>query len=198
MTAARRTVAAFDFDGTLTRRDSLVPFLARVVGWPKVSRVLASHAAMFTAVAFGRHDRDMAKERVLVRTLAGVPVDTVNDAGRVYGAHLVARQLRRDMLERVAWHRREGHDVVIVSASLRAYLDEVARRLGVDSLLCTELEVDDDGRCTGRMTGGNCRGPEKATRLRAYLDDCDVTLWAYGDSAGDREMLAMADHPTLL
>jgi phosphatidylglycerophosphatase C len=85
-----------------------------------------------------------------------------------------------------------------VSASLRAYLDEVARRLGVDALLCTELEVDDDGRCTGRMKGGNCRGPAKATRLRAYLGDREVTLWAYGDSAGDREMLALADHPTLV
>jgi HAD superfamily hydrolase (TIGR01490 family) len=198
VTAARRTVAAFDFDGTLTRRDSLVPFLARAVGWSKVSRMLVSHAAMFTAVALGRHDRDMAKERVLVRTLAGVPVDTVNEAGRVYGAHLVAHKLRRSMLERVAWHRREGHDVVIVSASLRPYLDEVARRLGVDALLCTELEVDDGGRCTGRMTGGNCRGLEKATRLRAYLGDGEVSLWAYGDSPGDREMLAMADYPTLL
>jgi phosphatidylglycerophosphatase C len=102
------------------------------------------------------------------------------------------------MLERVAWHRREGHDIVIVSASLRAYLDEVARRLGVDALLCTALEVDEHGRCTGRMTGGNCRGAEKATRLRAYLRDRDVTLWAYGDSAGDDDMLAMADHPTRL
>ena len=52
------------------------------------------------------------------------------------------------------------------------------------------------------MVGGaNCRGPQKVVRLRAWLDarygdDIDVELWAYGDSSGDEELLAFADHPT--
>jgi HAD superfamily hydrolase (TIGR01490 family) len=198
VTSGSRGVAAFDFDGTLTRRDSLVPFLARVVGWPRVVVALTVHAPTFVAVALGRHDRDAAKERMLVRLLAGRAADAVTDAGRAYGARLVAHKLRPEMRERIAWHRREGHEIVIVSASLDVYLDEVARRLAVDRLLCTQLEIDGNGRCTGRMVGGNCRGAEKATRLRAHLGDDDVTLWVYGDSAGDREMLAMADHATLV
>jgi phosphatidylglycerophosphatase C len=195
VTEATRTVAAFDFDGTLTRRDSLVPFLARVAGWPRTLAALARHSPSIARVVIGKADRDATKERLLVHILAGRSLTEVATVGRAYGAELVARRLRPNVRERLAWHQREGHEVLIVSATLDVYLDEVARRLDVAHLLCTVLEVDDTGRCTGRLAGGNCRGPEKAERLRAYLGDATVTVWAYGDSAGDAEMLAIADHP---
>jgi HAD superfamily hydrolase (TIGR01490 family) len=93
------------------------------------------------------------------------------------------------------WHASEGHEIVIVSASLDVYLAEVARQLDVTAVLCTTLEVDrETGVVTGRLVGGNCRGPEKATRLRGHLalGGAPAQLWAYGDSSGDRELLAMA------
>ncbi len=184
-----RTVAAFDFDGTLTRRDTLLPFLASVVGWPRVLAALGTHAHLLA------RDRDIAKERMLVRLFAGLPDDAVREAGRVYARRV---RVHPEIRGRLEWHRREGHEIVIVSASLDVYLDEVARSLDVAHVLCTTLEVGADGRCTGRLVGGNCRGPEKATRLRAHLGDehdGELVLWAYGDSRGDVEMLAMADHP---
>jgi phosphatidylglycerophosphatase C len=51
---------------------------------------------------------------------------------------------------------------------------------------------------TGRLDGLNVRASQKALRLAEILGPGPVELWAYGDSAGDREMLAMADHPTLV
>ena len=184
-----RTVAAFDFDGTLTRRDTLLPFLATVVGWPRVAAALGTHAYRLV------RDRDVAKELVLVRLLAGLPDEQVREAGRRYARSV---RVQPEMRARLAWHREEGHDIVIVSASLDVYLGEVARSLDVEHILCTTLEVGADARCTGRLVGGNCRGPEKAKRLRAHLgdeSDGEIVLWAYGDSRGDTEMLAMADHP---
>jgi phosphatidylglycerophosphatase C len=68
-------------------------------------------------------------------------------------------------------------------------------------VLCTEAVVGDDGRYTGAMVGANCRGPEKVRRLRAWMDEQglgDAMLWAYGDSAGDRELLASADQAFLV
>ena len=82
-----------------------------------------------------------------------------------------------------------------MSASLDVYLADVADALGIAHLLCTSLETDDLERCTGRMRGANCRGPEKAARLQALFADDDVELWAYGNSRGDDEMLALAQHP---
>jgi HAD superfamily hydrolase (TIGR01490 family) len=180
------TVAAFDFDGTLTRRDTLLPFLASMVGWPRVALALGPQVPALA------RDRDAAKERVLVRLLRGVPDDEVRAAGRDFASTV---RISPEMQSRLAWHRREGHQIVIVSASLDAYLVDVAAGLGVEHVLCTTIEVDDAGNCTGRLLGGNCRGAEKAKRLRAHLGDGDRVLWAYGDSAGDRELLALADHP---
>jgi phosphatidylglycerophosphatase C len=188
-------VAAFDFDGTLTRRDTLVPFLAAVAGRAATGRALAVESPRLARMALGRADRDETKERVLTRVLAGRAFTDVATAGRTFGAALAARGLAPETRARLDWHRAAGHRVVIVSASLDVYLDEVAEALGADALLCSNLEVDTAGACTGRIAGGNCRGPEKAKRLREYLGDDDVELWAYGDSSGDDEMLALAHHP---
>ena len=193
--AAARRVAAFDFDGTLTRRDSLAPFLARVVGWPRLAAAALRDAPAFAAVAAGRGDRDLTKERLLVRLLAGVERERLRRLGTEYGALLAQGRIRPEMRARVDWHRAQGHELVIVSASLDVYLEEVARRLLFDAVLCTSLEYAGDDRCTGRLLGGNCRAQAKADRLRNYLAGETAELWAYGDSAGDDAMLAMADHP---
>jgi phosphatidylglycerophosphatase C len=190
-----RTIAAFDFDGTMTKRDSLVPFLTTVAGRGPVAAALAAEAPRLMYAATGRGDRDDAKVRVLRRLLAGREFADVAAAGRTFGARLARTGISAQARDRVAWHRRQGHEIAIVSASLDVYLAEVADSLGVEHVLCTTLEVDDRARCTGRLQGRNCRGAEKVARLRALLDGDDVELWAYGNSGGDEEMLALAQHP---
>ena len=183
-----RTVAAFDFDGTLTSRDSMIEFLAAVAGWPAVVRatVLATPALP---------DRNECKARVLTHVFKGRPLADVDAQGRVYGERLARSRVVDAMRQRVNWHQSQGHEVVIVSASLQSYLAPVSESLALDALLCTELEADAQGLCTGRMIGGNCRGQEKANRLSKWINDPDAIVWAYGDSSGDTEMLAMATHP---
>ena len=183
-----RIVAAFDFDGTLTVRDSMVEFLASVAGWPTVVK-----AAALSAPA--ARNRNRFKEQVLTHVFKGRPLADVDAHGRVYGEKLARTKVVRAMRERVAWHREQGHEVVIVSAALESYLAPVAESLALDALLCTHLEADAHGLCTGRMVGGNCRGQEKAHRLAKWINDPDAVVWAYGDSNGDTEMLAMAAHP---
>ncbi len=148
-------------------------------------------------VATGRADRDDEKERVIGRLLAGRTAASVERAGTEYAEALWARRrFRSEALERLRWHRSHGHTIVIVSASLDAYLLPLAPHLGVDHVISCSLEADADGRLTGRLVGGNCRGPEKARRLQTWLGDDPIELWAYGDSSGDDDLLAMADHPT--
>jgi phosphatidylglycerophosphatase C len=190
----RPGVAAFDFDGTLTRRDTLLPFLRRASGnWP-VAR------AVVTAARRTR-ERDAFKLAVIGELFRGWPAERLEAQGRAYVPGLLDA-LRPESVERLGWHRHEGHAVVIVSASLGAYLRPLADHLGVDSALAVELVADGAGILTGEVVGGlNTRGPEKVVRLRAWLDarfgpGTDVELWAYGDSSGDDELLAIADHPT--
>jgi phosphatidylglycerophosphatase C len=189
----RRPLAAFDLDGTLTRRDTLLPFLLRAVGRDRAYRALVvSSLPLARAAALGGPHRDVAKAAVLSRVLTGVPLAELAEAAESYADHVVAHGLRPDVRARVEWHRSEGHELVLVSASPELYVAPIGRRLGFDDVLATRLEVDADGRLTGRLVGANCRGPEKVARLRQWRGDALVIAYAYGDSAGDREMLALA------
>lgn len=189
---ARPGVAAFDFDGTLVPGDSLAPFLRRLLGPRALPAIGASTPAM--AGAYRHGGRDAAKAALLSRILAGVHADTVERHGRAYGPGLQHR-IRPAMRQRLDWHRSRGHRLVLVSASLAAYLEPFGAAVGFDEVIATRLEVNAAGHLTGRLLGANVRGEEKAVRLRAAIGEQPVELWAYGDSAGDTEMLAMADHP---
>ena len=179
-------VAVFDFDRTLSTRDNVLPFLDAVVGRPAVARTLLRS---FPSLLRGR--RNAIKAR-LARLLTGRQEDQVRAVAEDFAADVIADHLRHDVTARAAWHRREGHEVVIVSASFSWYLEPVARHLGIDAVLATDLEVA-DGRLTGALAGPNVRRAEKVRRLDAWLGGSPARVWAYGDSAGDRELLARVD-----
>ncbi|MGH9129917.1 MAG: HAD-IB family hydrolase [Acidimicrobiales bacterium] len=133
--------------------------------------------------------------------LAGRDHLGLSSLAREHAAALVTR-VRPQMLERLEGHRAGGDRVVIVSASPELYLHAVGEALGVDAVLGTRLEVGADGRLTGALVGRNCRGPEKVSRLKAWISElvgpggAPPHLCAYGDSAGDAELMALADVAT--
>ena len=187
-------VAAFDFDGTLSRRDTFLPFLQRVCGAQRLYRALARSGPALSRMAVGRADRDAVKDALLVRLLAGHPAEQLAEQGVAYAEFLRSSdRLRPDTVARARDHLDRGHQVVVVSASPSLYLEPLARDLGFEAALATRLEVDEAGCITGRMLGGNCRGPEKVARLEAWLAGRAPRLYAYGNSSGDRELLARAD-----
>lgn len=192
--SGRPGVAAFDCDGTLARHDTLVPFLRHACG---TGRVVAATARCLLQV----RDRDALKVAAVGRLFRGHDAAELDALGRAY-VPTIAGLLRPEMLDRVRWHRDHGHAVVIVSASLGVYLRPLAEHLGIDGALGVELEVGADGMLTGDVIGErNTRGAEKVARLRRWTDarlgpGVPFELWAYGDSAGDEELLALADHAT--
>jgi phosphatidylglycerophosphatase C len=192
----RPVVAAFDVDGTLTQRDCVRPFL-ELVGGRRGLVMACARTPVRSAGAVLRLDRDRLKELVVGGVLRGRRVDDVESLGRQFATVVRETMMRMDTLARLDWHRCNGHRVVLVSASLRPYLDPLGELLGVDAVLCTDGEVI-DGLYTASLAGGNCRASEKATRLCRWMDDHDLVgaeVWAYGDSRGDRELLECAHHP---
>jgi phosphatidylglycerophosphatase C len=195
-------VAAFDFDGTLSSRDNVVPFLRHFAGtWATVAAGTAGAWHLATA---GRAywSRNHFKAEVLERVFRGCAAIDVDSAARGFAADVIACHLRPEALARADWHRDQGHRLVIVSASLACYLRPIAEHLGFDAVLATELEIAGDGRLTGRILGENVRGPEKVRRVDAWIDrelgGASPFLWAYGDSSGDRELWARADRSVRL
>ncbi|MEZ5322036.1 MAG: HAD-IB family hydrolase [Microthrixaceae bacterium] len=194
-----RKVAVFDFDGTITRRDTLVPFLYRAAGPARLAAAVIGASPRLVAGLRSPRHRDTAKEVVLRSLLRGRVAEEMREHGRRYAADL-PRLFRRDTLDAIEQRRADGADLVIVSASIDFYLRPIAADLGIDHLICVTMEEGSDGRLTGTLVGTNVRKGEKAVRLRAWLDETtpagtSVELWAYGDSDGDSELLAMADHP---
>ncbi len=167
------------------------------------------------AALFGGEAADEAKEALFVRTLAGRPADEVARVAAAFGVAHYRRRNRTEVRARLDWHRRQGHRVVVVSASPEYYVRAAADEIGVDAVVATRLEVDSAGLLTGRFGGGNCRGVQKRDRLvqwmgassdrrrnaegalvgaRPAADDTGRPfLWAYGNSAGDLQMLEAAD-----
>ncbi|MGQ0804478.1 MAG: HAD-IB family hydrolase [Actinomycetota bacterium] len=188
-----RVVAAFDFDGTLSTRDNVVPFLRTAVGLPKLAAALAVIAPRLVVGAVDDRRRDDAKAALVRRTLTGYPANELTAVAERFAERVVRKHLRADAVERAEWHRGQGHELVIVSASLTAYLEPIATRLGFDAVLATDLEAGADGRLTGALAGPNVRRAEKARRLDAWLGGRPAFVWAYGDSTGDRELFERAD-----
>ena len=193
------TGAAFDVDGTLTERDCVRPFLERLGGKRGLVFALATRP-LATLEGAARRDRDAIKDVVVGGVFRGRRVADVEAEGRTFASYVQTRFLRPDTMERLRWHQKMGHRTVMVSASLRPYLEPLAAALGMDRAICTDVERDpsDDQRYGAHLDGGNCRAEQKAVRLRAWLDAegiAEAEIWAYGDSRGDREMLAMAHHP---
>ncbi|MEM8618295.1 MAG: HAD-IB family hydrolase [Actinomycetota bacterium] len=190
-------VAAFDVDGTLTTRDCVVPFLRRVAGLPTLAWGVAT-AAPTSVPALVRRDRDTLKAVATRTTFRRREAAVVAGLAAEFAADVADRWLRDDTVADLRRHQADGAATVLVSASYAVYLRPLAAELGVDEVLATELDVGPDGRLTGSLQGNNCRGPEKVRRLHTWLGDryggrSAVTVTAYGDSAGDRELLADAD-----
>jgi phosphatidylglycerophosphatase C len=139
---------------------------------------------------------DRAKERLFQRLLGGRDATEVADASRRFAVAHFKSHGRQRLLDRLTWHLRQGHDVVIVSASPQIYVDVVAQELGAAAGLGTRLSVDARGMLTGSYLGKNCRGDEKMRRLNEWMATRHYTVaplvYAYGNSRGDRAMLRAA------
>ena len=193
---SRSVVAVFDVDGTLTTEDCVVPVLRRAAGDRKLALALLRRPLRL-AGALLRRDRDGLKA-LATGSLAGTAAVELDRLGTAFARDFVTQRLRDDTTARLRRHRELGHAVLLASASYEAYLVPLGAHLEVDGVVCTRLERDASGRLTGRLLGANCRGPEKARRVREWLGEAGLAnaeMWAYGDSPGDAELLAAADHP---
>lgn len=184
-------IVAFDFDGTLTVRDSFTQFLrwkAGPGGWALGLVKLAPALA-----AYGRHrDRGRIKAASVKEFLAGETRERLEAEAERFAEIMWPRLMRPDALAVWEdWGRRGAHRV-IVTASPETTVAPFARRLGAEGLLGTRMTFDAEDRVTDAFTGPNCRGEEKVRRLKAAYGEDMVLSAAYGDTSGDREMLEMA------
>jgi len=184
-------LALFDFDGTITRTDTWTPFMQLAV---RPARIVAGRVLLSPVVVgykLGMISASRGRQVAASVGFRGEDAARMRRLGLEYATSTLPAQVRQPALDRIAWHRSRGDQVVIVSASLDLYLSPWCAGRGLDCI-CTTLE-ERDGRLTGRCAGGDCAGLEKVRRIRQRFDlGRYETVYAYGDTAEDREMLELA------
>jgi HAD superfamily hydrolase (TIGR01490 family) len=184
-------LALFDFDGTITDRDTFTPFLFSTVG----ARRLALGRVVLApfVIAFRLHllPSTAMRQIIVAFGLRGRAVAAVDAAGAVFAREQIPAWVRPEARARLAWHKARGDRIVVVSASLAAYLRPWCAAEGLE-LICVELE-ERSGMLTGHYRGGDCSAHEKARRVRERYDLSQfATIYAYGDTVEDRELFALA------
>lgn len=187
-------VVAFDFDGTLTTHDSYTAFLKWRAGPARYN--LGMTRLIPSAISYlGHRNRGRIKAAATREFLSGVSRERLEADAKAFAELMAPRLLRPDALR--TWRRwtQRRAKMVIVTASPEIVVAPFARGLGADLLIGTELAFDDRDRVIGSFAGANCRGPEKVRRLEEVFGPGLRLRAAYGDTSGDREMLAIAEEP---
>jgi phosphatidylglycerophosphatase C len=188
-----RKVAAFDFDGTLTYTDSFTAFLKFASGHGRIAGAFITQPTLLTDYVKTR-DRGALKSRLLFKLLGAISKHELEAWISLFVANTGHSLFRPDAM--TEWQAQDRPDRlrVIVTASPQMLVAPFGDLIGADRVIGTRLGFSADGRLLPDLDGVNCRGEEKMCRLRAaFGDDLDLEA-AYGDTAGDREMIAAARH----
>lgn len=202
-----KRVFAFDFDGTLTTRDTLLSFIRYACGVPRFLLGFLLYSPLLVLMKLRLYPNGEAKQRVFSWFFRGMTID-VFDALCQDFAHTHRHLLRPETVCLLEQALAEGSEVLVVSASIDNWVKPffilphknqasgsaaLHSKEPVPLVLGTQIEVI-DGRLTGRFLTPNCYGQEKVRRILAlHPDRSNYHLTAYGDSRGDRELLAFAD-----
>lgn len=181
----------FDFDGTITTKDTLLEFIRFYHGTGKFLAGFTLNSPWLVLMKLKMIPNWRAKEKILEWFFAGEDIARFDARSTEFCHKVVPGLIREEALKTIRQHQAEGATVVVISASAVNWVEPWCKAHHLPCL-ATQLEVK-EGVITGKIKGVNCYGPEKEARIRAayILKDYDEIL-AYGDSNGDREMLALA------
>jgi HAD superfamily hydrolase (TIGR01490 family) len=185
-------LALFDFDGTITRKDTFIDFILYATG--KLRFVCGM--LLLLPVILGYFTKLVGNTRLkkimLIWFFNNWPYQKFRLVASDYSKRRLSELIRDTALERILWHKSMGHKVVVVSASLEDWLTEWSAKLGL-TLIASKLIVQ-NGVVNKNLVFENCHGDEKERLIKATLDlSLYDYVYAYGDSKGDRAMLALAD-----
>ena len=184
-----KKIYAFDFDGTLTTKDTLIEFIRYAKGSMALGLGFMRYAHLLVLMKIGLYPNYKAKQKVFAHFFKDTTLDDFNALCKAFAASS-SHLLRPNAIEAIDQATKEGSEVLIVSASIDNWVQPFFPQVKV---LGTQIEVI-DGKLTGRFMTKNCYGQEKVNRiLSLYPNRQDYHLTAYGDSRGDKEMLAFAD-----
>lgn len=196
----RSTGAFFDFDGTIIATHSVADlFIERLRNGEVTAQEMFDLGAMiprYLMKSDGFEDTLTAS----IRNLAGIPESRLRDIGATAARERLAAAVFPEVRAMIRAHQRKGHTVAIVSSATRYQIEPLATRLGIDHVICTELEVE-DGQFTGELCGQPCYGPRKVDAVRHFAQQHRLRVdrsFFYSNGAEDLPLLETVGHPVVV
>ena len=186
-------VAIFDFDGTITKKNTAVPFLKLVSG-RYFNRKFITRLPEAVAYYLNIIDVDRLNLSIVDTFLKNLSRDALFEYGQVFYSSVLPGLIRDSAFARIQWHKEQGHQCWLATSAYNIYADYWAKQSGFDGVVSTKIEFDDSGHATGRLQGKSCNGEEKLRRVKEVIGKPNV-IYAYGDSSGDKELLDYATYP---
>lgn len=192
------TIAVFDFDGTLTQKDTLLEFIKFSCGSLRFFCGFILYSPILVLMKLKLYPNWKAKEKIFSYFFKGMRYEEFKDYGISF-SELVESFKRNEIVNKLQGHISQGDEVYVITASIDDWVKPWCEKYGVKNVLGTRIEVNKDEIITGKFLTKNCYGQEKVNRLLQCVPNRDeYYLYAYGDSRGDKEILSFADKGLLV
>jgi phosphatidylglycerophosphatase C len=188
----KQSLALFDFDGTITTRDTLFEVIKFQKGKLKFYLGMGYLSPLLILHKFKLLSAQRAKEVVLSFFFKGQLQSVFQHSCDQFILKALPSLLKQEALDKIAEHKKNNDRVIVVSASAHNWIQRWCEAMNIE-LIATRLEFK-NGILTGKLDSLNCNGVEKVNRIREYLNVTDFdSISAYGNSKGDKPMLELAD-----
>ena len=189
----KNKIAIFDFDGTISYKDSIKEFFKFRYGlfYFFYGYYLRFMPIIFLCLIKSYSFEDLKKKRIQF-FLKNVNTASLKKDIDLFYRKFFANNLKEEALEKLKWHKNNGHKIVILSASLDIILRKWCLKNGY--LLITNNLVVLDNKFTGEFEGKDCNGEEKVKRLKNTININDFDfIYGYGDTDSDLAFLKLVD-----
>lgn len=190
--AEKERIAVFDFDGTLTTKDTFIQFAIFACGWCRTIFTFLIYLPVIILMKFGICDNGRVKQHVFSSLFKGMRHDKIKQLGKDFSNQIDTFTNNR-IIEMLLKHQQKGDSVVVVTASIEEWVRPWCIKNNIQHVIATKIVVKGD-KLTGLFSTPNCYGPEKVTRLKEEFGDLsNYHITVYGDSRGDRELMEIAN-----
>lgn len=186
-------LALFDFDNTITKKDTMLEFCKYCAGPLKYYYGLFLIAPIIILLKLKIIKSQQAKELMLRLFFKGCDITEIQKMAISFSQKRLPGLIYKDALNKISWHKEQGHDIFIVSASVDTWIEPWCKTMQL-GLISSKFEIK-KGKLTGKLVGKNCNGEEKVFQIRKDINLNNYSeIYAYGDSTGDKPMLALATY----
>lgn len=193
----RQTIAIFDLDKTITKKDTYISFLMLLLQMHPI-RLLRCGFLPIAIIIYkvGLKDNSWLKVTFLKTIAGGIKKTQLEICTHFFVKKLLIQGIHKKALQKIQEHRQAKHKLVLATASFDFYVEQLGKQLGFDTIICTQSLWDKNNKLTGEIDGNNCYGINKLNRLISSFEKNRSThlFIGYSDHHSDQPFLAWVDH----